>query len=71
MNKKKGKKRTTCLYIIGIPTTLKNYYKAYCAKKEITMSEEILTHMKDVTNMAQQLDKNKHEEDMLHNYPDM
>lgn len=50
-------KRTTCLYIKGIPTTLKNYYKAYCAKKEITMAEDTLRHMKDVTSVARQIDE--------------
>jgi len=63
-NKRKSKvQRTTCVYIKGIPTTLKNYYKAYCAKKEITMSEDIMQHMKDTTRTARQIDEDKHEDD--------
>jgi len=49
--------RTTCIYIKGVPITLKNYYKAYCAKKDITMSEDIMHHMKEVTKVARQLDE--------------
>ena len=61
--KKFSRKRTTCLYVRGIPKTLKSYYKAYCAKKETTMSEDIVTHMKDVTRTARQVDEDKHEDD--------
>jgi len=55
--KEKKPKRTTCLYIKKIPVTLKNYYKAYCAKKEVTMAEDILKHMKEVTRVALQADE--------------
>jgi hypothetical protein len=55
--KEKKPKRTTCLYIKNISTTLKNYYKAYCAKKGVTMADDILRHMKDVTSTARQIDE--------------
>ena len=63
MAKKKKNQRTTCVYIKNIPMSLKSYYKAYCAKKEITMSEDIMAHMKDVTRIARQIDEDKHEDD--------
>ena len=60
---KRKVQRTTCMYIKGIPTSLKSYYKAYCAKREITMSEDIMQHMKDTTRVARQIDEDKHEDD--------
>ena len=60
MKRKKRKKKaikTTCIYIKGVPVILKNYYKAYCAKRDITMSEDIMAHMKQVTKTARQVDE--------------
>jgi hypothetical protein len=58
-NKKKKRKptKTTCIYIKGVPIILKNYYKAYCAKRDITMSDDIMNHMKKTTKMARQADE--------------
>lgn len=49
--------RTTEFYIRGIPVTLKNYFKAYCAKRGITMSSMIVKYMKEVVSNAQKLDE--------------
>jgi hypothetical protein len=55
--KKKKVVKTTCIYIKGVPLVLKNYYKAYCAKRDITMSEDIMSHMKEVTKTAREADE--------------
>jgi len=58
MKLKKKNQRTSTLYIRYIPATLKSYFKAYCAKREKTMSDVIVDFMKDVTNSARQMDDN-------------
>lgn len=55
--KRKKVSKTTCIYIKGVPMVLKNYYKAHCAKRDITMSEDIMAHMKKVTKMARETDE--------------
>ena len=47
---------TTELYIRGIPVNLKNYFKAYCAKRGKTMSSLIVSFMREVVKNAQKLD---------------
>jgi hypothetical protein len=57
MPKPKRKEGTSCLYIMGIPTVLKNYYKAHCIKKGTTMTDDIIKHMKSSTKIARQVDE--------------
>ena len=59
MKVKKKNLRTSALYIRYIPATLKSYFKAYCAKREKTMSDVIVDFMKEVTNTARQMDDDR------------
>jgi hypothetical protein len=47
-NRKKKEQTYSVLYIRHIPTSLKSYFKAYCAKREKTMNEVIITYMKEI-----------------------
>jgi len=53
----KVKKRTSCLYIKNIPANLKSYFKAYCAKREKTMSEIIIEFMKKVSQITYEIER--------------
>jgi len=57
MKTKKKDQRTSTLYIRYIPATLKSYFKAYCAKREKTMSEIIINFMQQTVFTAQQVDQ--------------
>jgi hypothetical protein len=49
---KKRTEDTSCIYM-HIPRTLKDYYKAWCAKRGLTMTQGIINHMKDVTTQVE------------------
>lgn len=51
--RKRGKKdRVTCMYVRNIPVSIKSFYKAYCAKRDMTMSQDIIAHMEAMTKIA-------------------
>jgi len=51
-SKHKKAERTTCMYVRNIPLHIKTFYKAYCAKRDMTMSEDIICHMEEKTKIA-------------------
>jgi len=58
--KNKGKKpirfdKISPIYF-HVPAYLKMYYKAYCAKRGITMKDAFIEHMKDATKYSIQAD---------------
>ena len=54
-NVKVNGRRMSCLYVKNVPATLKSYFKAYCAKQEKTMTQEIIEHMLNCTKTARNI----------------
>lgn len=48
----KDNKRGTLL-VRHIPTTIKDFYKAYCAKRGKTMSQDIISHIRDCAKQSE------------------
>ena len=49
---KKPKRRTAVLFL-NIPANIKAQYKSYCAKRETTMTDDLVKYMEKVTTMAE------------------
>ncbi len=53
----KIKQRKTTLFLRNVPTDLKAHFKAYCAKRGVTMLSKIVDFMKEKTKEERKHDR--------------
>ena len=62
VKKKKKPQRNGIIYVRLIPDNVKNYFKAYCAKRGKSMSEVLIEFMERTVSIAQKVDRQQERE---------